>query len=325
VSAASVASTSPAARTSHRQAPSRSLLDSLRRPGSLLAIGILIVGIGCLFWRWFVNQNGHSWGNGDWSHAYMVPFISGALVWRRQRELGRTRFLVFWPGLIPLLMGVWGYVYFIAGVPNHFGQGLALVLTIFGLTLLLLGPRAMEECFTAIAFLVFGITVPEMIMNLLTYPLQDWAASGGYFLLRLVGVNADLAGNSITVYDLKTGNPVPLTVAEQCSGMRTVIAFLALGTCVALMGTNQWWRRVVLVATAAPIAVGLNAARIAVLGFMSQYNPKFSEGEAHILIGTLLLVPGFFFYMGVRWALNKAAPEGDAREPAPPRKIARSA
>jgi len=34
-------------------------------------------------------------------------------------------------------MGIWSYVYFISGVPNHLGQGLAMILTIFVLVLLL--------------------------------------------------------------------------------------------------------------------------------------------------------------------------------------------
>ena len=42
-----------------------------------------------------------------------------------------------------------------------------------------------------------------------------------------------------------------------------------------------------------------------------------------MLIGTLLLVPGFLLYMGVLWSLNKAAPEvpgaKSAKAPAPAR------
>lgn len=301
-----------------RRTGSPGLMDMLLRRDTLMMLTVLLAGVVALFWRWFLAQHEKSWGNGDWSHAYLVPVISGYLIWQNRRAIERCEFTVFWPGLVPMLMGIWCYVYFIAGIPNHLGQGLALILVIFGLSLLLLGPRAMEHCFTAIGFLVFGITVPEMIMNLLTYPLQDLAASAGYFILKLIGVNADLAGNAITVYDLKTGSPIPLTIAEQCSGMRTVIAFTALGAIVALVGTRLWWKRVVLIGLAPVVAVVLNAMRIATLGLLSQYNPKFSEGEAHMLIGTLLLVPGFFFYLGVLWTLNRAAPETDSHNPKPP-------
>jgi exosortase len=284
------------------------LLDRVKEPRNIATLVVLFLGIVALFWRWFFAQNEHSWGNGDWSHAYVVPLISIYLLWQSRIELARMSFTIFWPGVIPIVMGIWSYVYFIAGVPNHFCQGLSLVLTVFGLTLLLLGPRAMEYLFTAVAFLIFGITVPEIIMNYLTYPLMDMAATGGFFILRLFNINADLAGNSITVIN-SVGQPVPMNVGEQCSGMRTVIAFLALGTAVALVGTSQWWKRVILIAMALPTAIVLNAIRIAVLGMLSLKNANFSQGEMHMFIGTVLLVPGFFFYLGILWALNTAVVE----------------
>ncbi len=292
--------------------PGTLLLDMLADRRVIVTILVLLAGIVALFWRWFMAQHEHSWGNGDWSHAYLVPVIAVYLLWQNRAGLERSPMRVFWPGVMPLVMGVWCYVYFIVGVPNHFGQGLALVLTVFGLTLLFLGPRAMEHAFTAIGFLVFGITVPEIVMNYLTYPLQDLAARGGFFILRLLNVNCDLSGNLINVIT-SSGASVPLDVGTQCSGMRTVIAFVALGSAVALVGARTWWKRVVLVVTALPIAIILNAMRIATLGVLSLYNPNFSQGQMHMFIGTLLLVPGFFAYMGVLWSLNKAVPEESER------------
>lgn len=284
------------------------LLDRVLQPTSLLMLLAVTVAVVGLFYRWFLSQHGHSWGNGDWSHAYLVPLISVYLIWQNREALERMEFTVFWPGLIPILMGIWTYVYFIAGVPNHFGQGLALILTVFGLTLLLLGPRAMEHLFTGIGYLIFAVTIPELVMNYLTYPLQDFAAQAGFFILRLFGVNADLSGNVINVLR-DNGTIHPLNVATQCSGMRTVIAFVALGVAVALVATRQWWKRIMLLAMALPVAVLLNAIRVAILGVISLYNPKLSEGEAHMFIGTLLLVPGFFLYLAVLWSLNQAVPE----------------
>lgn len=315
-SASTVSTQARTGRGSAGRPPEPSLADLVLVRSNLVMIVVLLAGIVALFWRWFLAQHEHSWGNGDWSHAYVVPLIGVYLLWQNRAELVRMRYTIFWPGVVPLAMGIWCYVYFIAGVPNHFCQGLSLVLTVFGLTLLLLGPRAMEQCFTAVAFLVFGITVPEIVMNYLTYPLMDMAATGGYFILRLFGVNADLSGNSITVID-SLGTLIPMNVGEQCSGMRTVIAFLALGAAVALVGTKQWWKRVILIAAALPTAIVLNAIRIAVLGFLSLSNPNFSQGQMHMFIGTVLLVPGFFFYLGILWALNMAVVE------APPAKVAK--
>lgn len=284
------------------------LLTRLADPTTVVMLSVLTLGIVLLFVRWFLVQHQHSSSSGDWSHAYFVPLISLYLLWQGRFGLVKVRIAPFWPGLIPVAMGIWCYVYFIVGVPNHFGQGLALVLTIFGLALLLTGPAAMEYLFGPIAYLGFGITIPEMVMNIVTYPLQDMAATGGFIVLRMLGVSCDIAGNVIYL-DMVSGPPRPLNVAEQCSGMRMVIAFLALGVAVALVGTKQWWKRVVLVAMAVPVAVVLNVVRVAVLGLASLRNAELSQGDAHTLIGTILLVPGFFIYLGVLVALHKAVPE----------------
>lgn len=296
--------------------PARTLLDRVLERDALIVLGVLTAGVVLLFRQWLYGQHLHSWGNGDWSHAYFVPLISLYLIWQDRERLERAPVGTFWPGLIPLLMGVWCYVFFMVGVPTHLGQGLSLVLTVFGLCLLMLGPRAMESLFVPIGYLVFAITVPEMVMNTLTYPLQDMAAKGGYVLLTMVGVNADLSGNTITV--LKgNGTPIPLNVAETCSGMRMVIAFLALGVAVALLGTRAWWKRVVLLGLAAPFAVLLNVVRVGVLGLFSLVNPNFSSGASHTLIGTLLLIPGFFLFLGILTAMNKAVPEAPAPKAGP--------
>lgn len=287
-----------------------SFLARVADPTTIVMLSVLTISVVLLFVRWFLVQHEHSASSGDWSHAYLVPLISLYLLWQGRSGLMKVRIEAFWPGLVPVAMGIWCYVYFIVGVPNHFGQGLALVLTVFGLVLLLTGPAAMRHLFWPVAYLGFGITIPEMVMNLVTYPLQDMAATGGFIVLRMIGVSCDISGNVIYV-DMPSGPPHPLNVAEQCSGMRMVIAFLALGVAVALVGTRTWWKRVVLVAMAIPVAVGLNVIRVAVLGLASMRNADLSQGDAHTLIGTVLLIPGFFIYLGVLVALHKAVPEPD--------------
>jgi exosortase/archaeosortase family protein len=64
---------------------------------------------------------------------------------------------------------------------------------------------------------------------------------------------------------------------------------------------------------ALPVAIGLNAIRIAVLGLLTLRDANFSQGQMHMFIGTLLLVPGFFFYLGVLWALNTAVVDAPAK------------
>jgi exosortase len=286
-----------------------SVRSGLADRGTLVRVGLLGAAFVLLFRHWFITQHGFSSSSGDWSHAYGVPLISLWLLWQHREKLERVETMVFWPGLVAILMGIWSYVYFIVGVSTHLGQGLAMVLTLFGVVLLLLGPRFMKYAFLPISYLVFAITIPEKVMNYATWPLQALAAKGAWVGLNTLGIKTDVLGNQLMVFDTTTLKTFPLNVAQACSGMRMLIAFLALGGAVSLVATRLWWKRVVLIGLAPPIALLLNIVRIMVLGFMSLYNPNFASGQAHTFIGTLLLIPGFFLYLGIVYSLNKAVPE----------------
>jgi len=292
--------------------PGARFLERVRRPENIIRIVVLAGACIWLFWTWLGNQNHNSMSSGDWSHAYMVPAICLFLLWQHREQLDKIRATIFWPGVLPIVMGIWSYVFFIVGVPNHLGQGLAMTLTVFGLALLMLGPRYMTYLFFPVAYLFFAITIPEKIMNHATWPLQNLAAQGGYIGLNMLSIKTDIAGNQLTVFDSSTLKEHPLNVAEACSGMRMLIAFLALGAAVALVATKLWWKRVLLLALAAPLAVLLNIVRIIVLGIAVLFDQDLSAGEAHMFIGTLLLIPGFLLYMLILAALNKAVPEDKA-------------
>lgn len=286
-----------------------------------------------LYFRWFLLQNAHSAGSSDWSHAYLVPLISGYIVWSRRAAIARLTPTAFWPALAPLMLGVVCYFFFIAGIPNHMLQGFSLVLTIFGLTLLLLGPLMMQALFVPIGYLLFGVTIAEMIMLKVTYQLQIMASQGSYVLLNIIGPlfgaeSTGIAGNTLTIFRASDGAELPLNVAEACSGMRMLVGFFALGVAVAIVSCKQWWQRIALVILAAPVAVLTNVLRVTTLGVASLYNQEFAYGDAHMFIGVLWLIPGFLLFMGITWALNrmisppasgKPAPNTPASTPAPVR------
>jgi exosortase len=288
-------------------------------PETILMGSLLAVSFAGLFFRWFWRQHLFSAGAmQDWGHAYIIPLISGYLIWMRRQELASVRPTVFWPGLAPMLLGIMSYFFFVGArvTGGHMIQGWAMLLTLFGVVLLMAGPRAMRHLFLPVAFLVFGITISEMVMIRLTFPLQLVASQGAYVVLSVIGAltgfTADLAGNNITVIS-SSGAAVPLSVAEACSGMRMVIAFLALGGALALLTLPHWWQRVVLMLTAAPVAILLNIGRVSVLGVASLANPEFARGEAHMLIGQLLLVPGLFLFLAIGWALKRVVKPQEAK------------
>ncbi len=276
----------------------------------LIAAALVSVAFVALFHAWFARQALLSWNHlEDWGHAFVVPLISGYMLWKSRGDLARTPVRPYLPGLGALLTGMACYVFFLVQVPNHMLQGASMLLALFGVALFVLGPWTMRLAFLPIAFLAFGVTVSEQIMIRLTFPLQIIAAKGSWVLLNLVGAlfgfKADIDGNTLTLINSAGRELSPLNVAEACSGMRMLIAFFALAAAVALLSCREWWQRVAVVLLAGPVAVLMNVVRVAVLGILTLIDPNLASGDAHTLIGTILLVPSLFLFLGMVWALNR--------------------
>lgn len=276
-------------------------------------IAVLAAAFIALFFRWFHTQGKFSSKFiEDWGHSFVIPGISLYLVWMHREALSRLTPRVFWPGLAPFLLGIATYFAGIVTISNHMVQGFAMILTLFGLVLLLLGPNYMRYAFMPISYLVLGVTLSQKIMENVTFQLKLIASQGSYILLDLLGpvfgYSIDLSGNTLHIY-AKSGQVIPLNVADACSGMRMVIAFYALAGAVALLTTRRWWQRIALILLAGPVAVAMNVVRVAVLGLVSLVDADLASGDAHMVIGTILLVPSLFFFLGIGWILDRMIQE----------------
>ncbi len=280
--------------------------------------GLLGAAFVALFHNWLLLQGLISYTYvDDWGHAYVVLLFSGYLVWRQRERLGALSPRAFWPAFPVVLVGIVAYVFFVATrfPGGHMVQGWALLVTLLGLVLLMLGPEFLRHLFLPIAFLVFGITISEAIMIRLTFQLQLIASYGAWVVLSLISLIADYeieVGGNTLVLTPSSGEPIPLNVAEACSGMRMVVAFFALAGMTAILGCRYWWQRAALVLLAAPVAVAINIGRVSVLGLLSLGDPELTHGGAHMLIGTLLLIPGLLLFLLIVWALNAAVRDGRA-------------
>lgn len=309
-----------------RPAPGADPIQALARPGAWVPLALLAAAFVSLSWRWLLKQyqphipafdwkfleplGGYSWQKPqDWGHAYMVPLISIYALYKDRAKITERPRSAFWPGVVVAVLGTVMYIFFIVGFSNHMFQGGSLVLALSGLSLMVFGPRVFGVLVFPLAYLLLAVTVSESVMNNMTYRLQDIAAQGAWATLNMIGIETDIAGNVLTLHD-SLGNPLaPLNVATACSGMRMVIAFIALGAAVGWLGCAFWWQRIALFLMGVPTAVFMNIIRVAFLGVMSLWDPNFATGEAHAFIGNVLLVPSFFLFIGIMWALKRIVPE----------------
>ena len=275
---------------------------------SIGAMVVLGLGFFALYFRWLDRQLGFGGFSAkhmeDWGHAYLVPFISAYFVYKHRDRLSKIAVGGFWPGLVPLLLGVALYVYFVVGYVNHMFQGFAMVIAFGGLVLLVAGPRMLRALTFPIAYLGFMVTISELVMNKITWQLKLIASKGSYVALNMLGVDTELTGNILEITN-RAGEVLPLNVADACSGMRMVVAFVALAAAVVMFSCEQWWQRVAVLLTAVPIAILMNVVRVVVLGLLTLINPDLAVGEAHTLIGTLLLLPALGMFMLSVWVFDQ--------------------
>jgi exosortase len=274
--------------------------------GPWLACVVLLGLLTWLFWdflatnyRWAIQQQA------DWGHTLVIPFIAGYFIYLSRDKLLAQPFKTEWFGLVPMVLGVAWYMTCTLGpmtIRHHNLQGAGVGLTLGGLALLFCGWRAMIWLWFPLVYLVlFGQFISERFLHIVTYQLQDITARGAYFILALF-FDVQISGNTITLFD--DGVPKPLNIAEACSGMRMLMAFLALGVAMAYTGLKHRWQQIALVLLAVPTAIFVNVLRVVTLGLLSLMDSNLAAGDFHSFVGLVWLVPAFMMYLGLIWILR---------------------
>ena len=99
-----------------------------------------------------------------------------------------------------------------------------------------------------------------------------------------------------------SGEVHPLRVAEACSGVRSLMAYLALGMAWAYLENRPVWQRVILVLCAVPIAIVTNVLRVTITSTMYVLDmPELGSKFMHEFTGMLMLLPALLLF----WALSK--------------------
>jgi len=267
-----------------------------------------------VFWHFFARQVKFAiLQPADWGHTLVIPAIAGYFVWMRRHELMRIGFRTTWMGFVPIVLGIGWYMTCVFGprvLVHHNLYGLGVAATLFGIVLLFCGWRAMMILWFPLVYLVvFGQTVSDRFMEIITFKLQDLTARGSEFTMLMVGMDIERQGNTLYLYEDGASEPYPLNIAEACSGMRMLMAFLALGVAIAYNGLARFWQRAILVLLAVPTAIVVNIMRVDTLALLSRVDKDFTAGEFHTFVGLVWLIPAFLIYLGLVWIIRNLVVE----------------
>jgi exosortase len=175
-------------------------------------------------------------------------------------------------------------------------QRMSLIVVLSGLVLLILGWKFLWLLSLPIGFLIFMIPLPAIVVNTVAFPLQLFAAQTASFCLFSLGIPVLREGNLIILAS------TTLEVAEACSGLRSLLSLLALGTVYGYFSQDVMWKRWMLVVLSVPIAIIANAARVSGTGILAHYfGAEAAEGFYHTFEGWLVFVVAFvlLFVCGV--------------------------
>ena len=249
----------------------------------------------------------------DASHGFLVAPLAVYFAWERKRDLARVDVAGSWWGLLPLALGVTALSIGRLGVELT-AMRTGFVLTLIGMVLLLFGRPVFRILAFPLLFLFLMIPLPQSLLNVVAFPLQLVAAQAAVGTLHAVGIPALLEGNIIHLADAK------LFVEEACSGLRSLMALLTLGVVFAYFFRRDLLERAVLVVSTLPIAIFVNALRVALTGVLThRLGEEAASGFIHDFQGVITFAVAFLLLLAeasVIERLRGGGPGQIARSPA---------
>ncbi len=265
----------------------------------IAAIALALVGFAFahsgtvrVLWRvWMHNPN--------YSHGFLIPPIALWLLWRERKSFvgdvdprgSLYGILIMVPAVILQIFGLRGDI--------ATAQGLSFILAIAGTIWMLFGGRVFRRAAFPLAFLGFMIPTFPWFINVASFKLKLIAAQSAVAFSQAIGIAVQREGVNMVF----PGGV--LSVENACSGLRSLIALLALGALFAYLSSGRIWKRVLLFALTLPIAVLANAIRIAGLCvYASVASVQGAAGLFHDVGGYALFAVAFLLLLLSRKVLR---------------------
>ena len=267
------------------------------------------------------------WDDENYSHGLLIPAIIGYILWTERDRLTRAerRPRVLWGGaaVLAALAALWIGT---AGA-ELFVQRTSLVLMLAGVVVYFWGFKLLRLVLVPLALLLLAVPIPSIIFNRIAFPLQLFASQCAVWAMRLFDIPVLRQGNVIELLPLGASTTKKLEVVEACSGIRSLMTLVTLAVVFAYFthpksgdgGGGRFsslkryatWRSVVLVASAVPIAIITNAARVSGTGILARYyGTKVADGFFHDFSGWVIYIVAFLLLFALGWVLDRVGRVG---------------
>ncbi len=243
-----------------------------------------------------------AWGSDkDYSAGQLVPLVALVFLYRQRRVLRKCRLTPsFGKGAALLAAGesmrIFGLLYGARPSIEHY----SLVLTLGGLVLLVAGWQIFRKVLWILLFLFLMVPLPTRVHNLIASPLQSMATTGSAFLLEAF-MQVTRQGNTMVL-----NGSTPVGVAEACSGLRMLTAFIIVAAFIAYMIKRPRWQKAVLLASSIPVAIACNIIRIvATAGVMLLVSAEAADTFFHDFAGVVMMPAAVLLMFGELWLMDR--------------------
>jgi exosortase len=240
---------------------------------------------------WYTDSN--------YSHGFLIPLVSGYLLWQKRSLLKATPVRIDGQGLIFVLAGMFLFVLG-NGAAEYFTLRFSLIVTLFGIAFYLLGREMIAKIWFELLFLTFMVPIPYVIYYAATFPMQLLASKATAAVLDFIGMAVYRQGNIIHIQGFS------LEVAEACSGMRSLVSLLALGALYARMTQKRGVAQVILFLSTIPIAVIGNVFRVLVTSLIAYTaTNQVTQEPLHSIMGLLVFAVAFILLFVCGFVLKR--------------------
>ena len=256
---------------------------------TFIQLGFILVLIGLIYHSTFVwLYERYMAADSYYSHGFLIPFVTGYLIWLKKEQLESLNLkcnlwglglIIF--SLLVHLLGVLAEVFFVSGF--------SILSLVFGISLFLYGKEITKKILFPLAFLIFMIPIPKVAINAISFPMKMFATKSAVFILQTF-MKLPMKNEGFQIFFPKAS----LVVGNPCSGLRSLISMLALGSIFAYLTKMTMFKKIVLFSSAIPIALMSNIIRVIMLCLgVFIYGSQMTKGLFHDLTGYLVFVFAF--------------------------------
>lgn len=302
----------------------------------------IAVALVFVYFTVLLKLGGDWWNDENYSHGLLIPFVIGYILWLERERFAEvaTTHAAWWGavGVGVSLLALWAGV---AGA-ELFVQRLSLVLMITSVVIYFWGFRLMRLIAVPLSLLLLSIPIPQIVFNRIAFPLQLFASRCAVAAMAFFNIPVLRQGNVIELMPLGASEPKKLAVVEACSGIRSLMTLVTLAVVYAyftkpkdsttnfslsptgdegskakddklkfvvnVLKSFTFWRSLILVLAAVPIAILTNALRVSGTGVLAHYyGTRVADGFFHSFSGWVIYIAAAALLFATGWVLDRFA------------------